>query len=179
MISENGVDPTLQGREDGRRAGPTAPAAEGGEVPNTGLDLAMSLVGDRWTLLVVDALLEGPRRFSDLQEAIPGLAPNVLTARSSPGGERAPQEVRWKGRAIAPAARRSKHVGSARPASASPTGSTTTSTGSEAAAPAEGSLRSASKSRSAHHGHLHDLERLGEATFFEPSEARSFAEPST
>jgi hypothetical protein len=41
----------------------------------------MSLVGDRWTLLVVDALLEGPRRFSDLQEAIPGLAPNVLTAR--------------------------------------------------------------------------------------------------
>jgi DNA-binding HxlR family transcriptional regulator len=81
VISENGADPTLQGREDGRRAGPTAPAAEGGEVPNTGLDLAMSLVGDRWTLLVIDALLEGPRRFSDLQEAIPGLAPNVLTAR--------------------------------------------------------------------------------------------------
>ena len=47
----------------------------------SGLDAAMTLVGDRWTLLVVDALLDGPRRFSELQEAIPGLAPNVLTAR--------------------------------------------------------------------------------------------------
>lgn len=48
---------------------------------NTGLDLAMARVGDRWTLLVIDALLDGPRRFSDLREAIPGLAPNVLSAR--------------------------------------------------------------------------------------------------
>src|ERR1700682_1746460 len=47
----------------------------------SGLDAAMAAVGDRWTLLVVDALLEGPRRFSDLQAAIPKVAPNVLTAR--------------------------------------------------------------------------------------------------
>ncbi|HVA04145.1 MAG TPA: helix-turn-helix domain-containing protein [Acidimicrobiales bacterium] len=47
----------------------------------SGLDAAMAAVGDRWTLLVVDALLDGPRRFSDLQEAIPKVAPNVLTAR--------------------------------------------------------------------------------------------------
>ena len=47
----------------------------------SGLDAAMATVGDRWTLLVVDALLDGPRRFSELQEAIPRLAPNVLTAR--------------------------------------------------------------------------------------------------
>lgn len=46
-----------------------------------GLDSAMARVGDRWTLLVVDALLERPRRFSELQGGIPGLAPNVLTAR--------------------------------------------------------------------------------------------------
>ena len=45
------------------------------------LDAAMAAVGDRWTLLVVDALLDGPRRFSELQEAIPRVAPNVLTAR--------------------------------------------------------------------------------------------------
>ena len=47
----------------------------------SGLDEAMARVGDRWTLLVVDALLEGPRRFSELQGDIPRLAPNVLTAR--------------------------------------------------------------------------------------------------
>jgi DNA-binding HxlR family transcriptional regulator len=41
----------------------------------------MALVGDRWTLLVVDALLERPLRFKDLGEAVPGLAPNVLSAR--------------------------------------------------------------------------------------------------
>lgn len=45
------------------------------------LDLAMARVGDRWTLQVVEALFEGPRRFSELQDAIPGLATNVLSAR--------------------------------------------------------------------------------------------------
>jgi DNA-binding HxlR family transcriptional regulator len=47
----------------------------------SGLDEAMARVGDRWTLLVVEALLVGPRRFSELQGDIPRLAPNVLTAR--------------------------------------------------------------------------------------------------
>ena len=47
----------------------------------TGLDAAVAAVGDRWALLVVDALLDGPRRFSDLQDAIPKVAPNVLSAR--------------------------------------------------------------------------------------------------
>ncbi len=47
----------------------------------SGLDAAMARVGDRWTLLVVDALLGGPRRFSELQQEIPGVAANVLTAR--------------------------------------------------------------------------------------------------
>jgi DNA-binding HxlR family transcriptional regulator len=54
--------------------------SEDGSV-TSGLDEAMARVGDRWTLLVVDALLVGPRRFSELQEDIPRLAPNVLTAR--------------------------------------------------------------------------------------------------
>lgn len=45
------------------------------------LDAALAALGDRWSLLVVDALLAGPRRFGELQTAIPGLAPNVLTAR--------------------------------------------------------------------------------------------------
>jgi DNA-binding HxlR family transcriptional regulator len=42
---------------------------------------ALATVGDRWTLLVVAALLDGPRRFGELQEAVEGIAPNVLTQR--------------------------------------------------------------------------------------------------
>lgn len=42
---------------------------------------ALAAVGDRWTLLVVAALLEGPRRFGDLQREVSGIAPNVLSAR--------------------------------------------------------------------------------------------------
>src|SRR5437879_7995328 len=49
--------------------------------PITPLDAALETVGDRWTLLVIAALLDGPRRFGDLQEAIPGIATNVLTQR--------------------------------------------------------------------------------------------------
>lgn len=42
---------------------------------------AMARVGDRWTLPVVEALLEGPRRFGELAERLPGIAPNILTDR--------------------------------------------------------------------------------------------------
>jgi DNA-binding HxlR family transcriptional regulator len=45
------------------------------------LDAALSRVGDRWSFLVVEALLGGPRRFNDLGAAISGLAPNILTDR--------------------------------------------------------------------------------------------------
>jgi DNA-binding HxlR family transcriptional regulator len=42
---------------------------------------ALDRVGDRWSLLVVDALMDAPRRFADLQEALPDIATNVLTQR--------------------------------------------------------------------------------------------------
>lgn len=42
---------------------------------------ALERVGDRWSLLVVDALAGGPRRFADLQVEIPGIATNVLAQR--------------------------------------------------------------------------------------------------
>jgi DNA-binding HxlR family transcriptional regulator len=42
---------------------------------------AVEQIGDRWSLLVVDALLAGPRRFGDLQGEIAGLAPNILSKR--------------------------------------------------------------------------------------------------
>jgi DNA-binding HxlR family transcriptional regulator len=45
------------------------------------LEVALERVGDRWSLLLVEALLDGPRRFSDLLDGLPGLAPNILTDR--------------------------------------------------------------------------------------------------
>jgi DNA-binding HxlR family transcriptional regulator len=42
---------------------------------------ALARVGDRWTLLVVEALLAGPRRFSELLGQIPGIAANILSER--------------------------------------------------------------------------------------------------
>jgi DNA-binding HxlR family transcriptional regulator len=42
---------------------------------------ALAAVGDRWTLLLIAALLDGPRRFGELQEEVEGIAPNVLTQR--------------------------------------------------------------------------------------------------
>jgi DNA-binding HxlR family transcriptional regulator len=45
------------------------------------LAAALERVGDRWSLLLVEALLDGPHRFNELGEAIPGIAPNILTDR--------------------------------------------------------------------------------------------------
>ena len=50
------------------------------DLPSTPLELALERVGDRWSLLLVEALLDGPRRFNELQEGA-GIAPNILTDR--------------------------------------------------------------------------------------------------
>jgi DNA-binding HxlR family transcriptional regulator len=42
---------------------------------------ALELVGERWALLVMRELMLGPRRFSDLRAALPGISANVLTQR--------------------------------------------------------------------------------------------------
>lgn len=42
---------------------------------------ACDVLGDRWSLPVVATLLEGPLRYSEIQEQLPALAPNILTAR--------------------------------------------------------------------------------------------------
>jgi DNA-binding HxlR family transcriptional regulator len=49
--------------------------------PPTALEAALDRVGDRWSLLIVDALLDGPRRFGEVRHALPGIAPNILTDR--------------------------------------------------------------------------------------------------
>jgi DNA-binding HxlR family transcriptional regulator len=47
----------------------------------TPLAAALERVGDRWSLLLIEALLDGPRRFGELSEAIDGIAPNILSER--------------------------------------------------------------------------------------------------
>jgi DNA-binding HxlR family transcriptional regulator len=72
---------------DGRRPdrGPRSDGAdvEAGQAGLTlsALEVAVGRVGDRWSLLVVDALLGGPQRFGDLAERVVGVAPNVLSRR--------------------------------------------------------------------------------------------------
>jgi DNA-binding HxlR family transcriptional regulator len=42
---------------------------------------ALSLVGDRWSLLVVRELLHGAKRYTDLTKGLPGIGTNILAAR--------------------------------------------------------------------------------------------------
>ena len=42
---------------------------------------ALDVVGERWTLLLVRELLLGPRRFTDLLAALPGLGTSLLASR--------------------------------------------------------------------------------------------------
>ncbi len=55
--------------------------AEREEHASSALAEALARVGDRWTLLVVEALLDGPGRFNDLLGQIPGIAANILSER--------------------------------------------------------------------------------------------------
>ena len=80
---------------------------------------ALTRVGDRWTLLVVEALLDGPGRFNDLLGQIPGIAANILSERlkrlereallvARPYSERPPRaayELTAEGKALAGALR--------------------------------------------------------------------------
>ena len=70
--------------------------------PQSPLAAALERVGDRWSLLLIEALLEGPRRFGELAESVPGIAPNILSerlkrlegeriVRSTPYSERPPR----------------------------------------------------------------------------------------
>jgi DNA-binding HxlR family transcriptional regulator len=56
----------------------SAAASAAGPSP---LQAALDRVGDRWSLLVVESLLDGSRRFNDLLAAVPGIAPNILSVR--------------------------------------------------------------------------------------------------
>src|ERR1700742_3028775 len=86
---------------------------------------ALARVGDRWTLLVVEALLGGPQRFNDLLGQIPGIAANILSDRlkrlereallvARPYSERPPRatyQLTAEGRELAGALRLLAHWG--------------------------------------------------------------------
>ena len=42
---------------------------------------ALGLVGERWSLLIVRELLQGPKRYTDLAASLPGIGTNILAAR--------------------------------------------------------------------------------------------------
>jgi len=46
-----------------------------------GLAIAMEIVGERWTALILRELLFGPRRYSDILADLRGIAPNLLASR--------------------------------------------------------------------------------------------------
>ena len=64
-----------------RPADPSDPADPAGPVPPSALGAALDRVGDRWSLLLVEALLPAPLRFNEIAEAVHGIAPNILSDR--------------------------------------------------------------------------------------------------
>jgi DNA-binding HxlR family transcriptional regulator len=43
---------------------------------------ALDVVGEKWSLLILrDLFRHGPQRFQDLEQRLPGVAPNTLSAR--------------------------------------------------------------------------------------------------
>jgi len=98
----------------------------GPEQGSSPLAEALARVGDRWTLLVVEALLAGPLRFNDLLGQIPGIAANILSERlkrlerealliARPYSERPPRaayELTAEGKELAGALRLLAHWGS-------------------------------------------------------------------
>ena len=95
---------------------------------------AVEVVGDRWSLLVVDALLAGSLRFNDLAEAVGSIAPNILSTRlkhlehegivvARPYSRRPPRfsyELSASGRELAGVLRLLAHWGSGRSEAAEP-----------------------------------------------------------
>ena len=42
---------------------------------------ALSLIGPKWTLLIIQVLLDGPRRFTEIERALEDANPKMVSAR--------------------------------------------------------------------------------------------------
>ena len=71
-VARRGYDPSVPPKADR--------AVRAGAEPSA-LAAAVGRIGDRWSLLIVGALLDRPSRFGELLEAVEGIAPNVLSQR--------------------------------------------------------------------------------------------------
>ena len=71
------------------------------------------IIGSKWTAIIVHDLSEGPRRFSELERACPGISPRTLSERlrglenegvlvKRSGARRAEYELTGKGKALLP-----------------------------------------------------------------------------
>ena len=58
-------------------------ADDAAQHPDAALTEVFSLLGKRWTGVVIGALLEGPARFGEIARAIPGITESVLSTRLS------------------------------------------------------------------------------------------------
>ena len=68
--------------ETGARQGTSASAAHGRWYEDAcAASFAFELIGERWSLHVMRELMLGPRRFSDIRAALPGISAKVLTER--------------------------------------------------------------------------------------------------
>lgn len=46
-----------------------------------GITKTLEVIGGKWTMLIVRDLLDGPRRFSELEGSLSGISPRTLAAR--------------------------------------------------------------------------------------------------
>ena len=49
------------------------------QLPACPVETALSLMGDRWKILIVRDLLERTKRFGELKQSLQGISPKVLT----------------------------------------------------------------------------------------------------
>ncbi len=50
-------------------------------LPECGVARFLTLLNGPWATLIVRELLTGPRRFTELRDALPGMSPHTLTSR--------------------------------------------------------------------------------------------------
>jgi DNA-binding HxlR family transcriptional regulator len=48
---------------------------------NCGIASALEIIGGKWTLLIIRDLLDGPRRFGELENSLGGISPRTLALR--------------------------------------------------------------------------------------------------
>lgn len=50
------------------------------EIPDCPVEMTLSLIGDKWKVLIIRDLLEGTKRFNELKRSVSGITQKVLTS---------------------------------------------------------------------------------------------------